>query len=228
MSGQDFVTNVLSFVWVVIGVAAILVLLSIFFWARAFIGEIETRGSAVALSEKILSAPCINLADSKKTGEKLIFAKDALDAYNNSEVPCVNLDGSFYFLEIRSGTKMWHLNNTKTYPYAYNTLARGITKTCISYTQAFGFSTAEGFRISYPSPFLYTGAYLQYSALINDKENLNAATIGVIIDPDSGTEFYPDGYPLCLCDVPCPYQSCTCSKDCPKAEENVGAGEDCN
>lgn len=228
MGAQEFVTNLLSAVWVIIGIAAVVALLAIFFWAKGFVMEVETRGSIVALSEKILSAPCINLIDSKKTGEKFIFNQAALDANNNSAIPCVSLPGSFYFLEIASGAKIWHFSNKEIYPYAYNTLARGITKTCISDRQVFPFSTAKGFKISYPSPFLYKGAYLRYSALIRDRESLSTATVGVIIDPDSGTEFYQDGYPLCLSDVPCPYSSCVCSKDAPKPREKVASGSDCS
>ncbi|MBU4451986.1 MAG: hypothetical protein ABIF85_06475 [Nanoarchaeota archaeon] len=235
---MEFVDNLMSAIYVIIGTACAVALIVIFVWAKTVIGDIETRGSSIALSEKLLSAPCINLNDIKGSTEKFVFNKTALDKYNNSIVCAgtsepLDLPGSLYYIEVKSGTDTWYFQNNNNIDYAYNTHARGITKRCISDRGFFLYSTVGGplgFETLMPSPYNYgsDGNFLRFSGVVNSDDKMALASIKVILDADSGTDFYADGYPLCLCDIQCPYTKCFCSKICDKSLQTVGFDDACS
>ena len=228
---MEFIDNILSGIYVIVGTACVIVLIAIFMWSKSVIGDIETRGSSIALAEKLLSAPCMNMADAKGSAEKFVFSKAVLDKYNNKPV-CgglseeLKLQGTTYHIEIKSSLGTWRMKNMDEV-YAYNTHARGITKGCISDRGTFPFIEAASFKAGNPSPYDYNGNVLHFSGIVKNNDEAALATIKVIIDADSGTDYYLKGYPLCLCDVECPYDTCICSKKCDKAEETVERGNTC-
>ncbi len=63
-------------------------------------------------------------------------------------------------------------------------------------------------KAAYPNPFYYFDSnyagILKYSATVRNGTNISAARILVIVDPDSVTDFYHEGFPLCMTDVVCP------------------------
>lgn len=230
---MEVIDTMLSGIYVIVGVACVVTLGAIFIWSKGVVGDIATQGSSIALAEKLLSAPCINEADLMGSTGKFVYNKSVLDSSNNTFV-CnglpgasdIRLQGTLYNMEIKSSLGTWYLNNTNQ-DYAYNTHARGITKGCISDRGTFPFLNLAPFKKSAPSPYNYKGNVLRFSGVVINNDEAAIASIKVILDADSGTEFYPEGYPLCLCDMPCPFDACTCSKKCDKALEIIGSGDTC-
>ncbi len=205
---SDEIEQLANLFVVVICAFLILLIIGIVLWANSHIGEVQTRGSAIALADKLMHAPCIGVKDTAGRSIPFFFEKSALDKYNNKNFPvtCIDLPGSMYFIEVHTATDTWTFHSDNIYPYAYNALARGLTRECI---KDFGYTSAADAKAGFPNPLVDTmrsrrGGILRYSATVRDGDMISGANVLVIIDPDSGTDYYPKGFPLCLTDVACP------------------------
>lgn len=230
---SDEIEQLANLFVVVICAFLILLIIGIVLWARSHIGEVQTRGSAIAIADKLMHASCIGANDTLGRNIPFFFEKSALDKYNNTNLPaaCIDLSGSMYFVEVRTAADMWVFNSANQYPYAYHARIRGLTRECMNseiYSNLY--PSASSLKVVFSSPFRLGSAFdagiLRYSATVRSGETISAAYVSVIVDPDSGTEYYPEGFPLCLTDVVCP-PSAQGKCKCVKEKKCVNIGNDC-
>ncbi|VVB59330.1 Uncharacterised protein [uncultured archaeon] len=182
----------------------------------------------MALSERVLGSECLYEKDTAGKPQIFLFKRDVLDKNNNSKIPCLELPGSFYFVKIQAeGGLMWYFNNNKRELYSYNEYIRWVTREC---TDSSGKDLVAPLLAQDPDGFDYALGrnIIERYGTILDSGKEYPARILVVIDADSGTvnTIYPEGYPLCICDIPCPYEKCACVKRCNRA--TVKYGEACD
>jgi|GEM_PF-2016192 len=226
---SDEVEQLANLFVTVICALLIMLIIGIVFWTRSHVGEVQTRGSAIAIADKIMYAPCLAATDVSGKIVPFFFEKSALDSYNNTKLPdaCLSLPGSMYFVEVSTATDRWVFNSMNLYPYAYNARVRGLTREC---KENGVYSDASGMRSVFPNPFNmgsdYAAGILRYSASVRSGEDISIANVLVIVDPDSGTWYYPEGFPLCMKDVICPPNAqgkCKCINE----KKYIAPGSDC-
>lgn len=226
--GQGAMENIQTIVITGIFIVVFIVLLFSLVFSKSQNASIGTKGAQVALAERILASDCPYEKTSSGAAEQRIFNKGFLDKNNNSAIPCLDFPGSFYFIKIEANRGLtWYLNSTKINPYIYNTALRGVTAGC---TDDYGEQKIEKIDSQSTDGFDYARGknILERYGTILDGEKKYSARISIVIDADSGFKntLYPTGYPLCICNIPCPAESCACAKGCPKT--NAGAGESCS
>lgn len=176
---------------------------------------VNTGGSQSAMAEKLLTAPDISQKSMDGAVQKFILKKSALDASNNSKIPGMLLDGSYYFVETTASSGTWRFSNVD-YEYRVNALARGTLPANESGVRfcARTFSTyAEASSLS-PASFV--------PVIVTDGKNAMAGRATAVVDPDSSYSYGSARikYPLCICDLKCPAANgCKCSPDCPTTED---------
>ncbi len=226
--GQGFLENlqIIPIVGIYLIFAIILLISLVFFASKT--SNVEMKGAQMALSERVLGSECLYEKDTIGNPEKLVFERDVLDKNNNSKIPCLELTGSFYFIKIEAeGGLSWYFNDTKRNPYIYNAALRGVTREC---TEDSGETSIAPLLAQDPDGFYYAKGrnLIERYGTVLDKGKTYPARISIVIDADSGAvnTLYPSGYPLCICDIPCPFEKCACVKGC--EQETVKYGEACD
>lgn len=221
--GQEEMESLQTVVVVGIFIVALLALLFLFIFSKSQAKDVELKGTQAAISERIMASDCLFEANAKGIPERLVFKKDILDKSNNQKIPCLELEGSFYFVKVESEGHVWYFNNTQRNPYIYNAALRGVTREC---TQKEGAKTISSIIKEEPDGFKYAIGKntIERFGTVIDGERRYAAKITFVIDADSGeiNALYPAGYPLCICDIPCPFEKCACVKGCYKKEAEFG------
>lgn len=225
--GQGFMENLQMIP--IVGIFIIFTILIFVFlvFLRSQTTNVEMKGAQMAIAERVLDSDCLYQKDTIDNPEKLVFRKDVLDKNNNGKIPCLELKGSFYFVKIEAEGSTWYFNNTKKNPYIYNAALRGVTREC---TDKSGDGSITPLLAQYPDGFDYAqgrNSMERYGTVLDNGKEY-PAKISIVIDADSGTisTLYPLGYPLCICDIPCPYETCACAKGCRR--ETAKYGEICN
>ncbi len=224
--GIGFFENMQSMVVFGIFIAIFVAVLFAFVYSKNRISDVSMRGAQLAISDRILASECLYESDVKNMPQARVFSKSALDSFNNSAIPCLKLLGSQYFMKVEANGIVWYLESEKRNPYIYNAALRGVTRGCIDNrakqsiseidTGSDGFDYASGRNL------------ITRYALVRDGANAYSAKVSLVIDADSAEKsaMYPQGRPLCICDIVCPSEACVCMEGCGK--QSAAEGEMCS
>lgn len=191
---------------------------------NAEISKTDLRGAQTAIAERILYSECLYEKNTVGEPEHLVFNRAFLDANNNGEIPCLKLKGSFYFMKIESPNELtWYFSNAKTNPYIYNSALRGVSRQC---TDEYGVKSIAQVIADNPDGYSYAqgkNLFERYGT-IREGEKEYSAKISIVVDADSVFEsaMYPDGFPLCACDIVCSAEACSCPKSCTNSKAAFG------